>query len=223
MLKNLTDFFIKYPKGTTPFRMLAHMIFFIITITWVGIVVVFVTNFSTFYGIYQNYGVTNRPIYLRDEITASVEVNRLVAEQRAKLHVDRLYVSKFHDGKIDLLGNHFIYFSRISESTRGGVSNELTNTQNLPLAIFPDMLEPISKGSCYYVPHVGSTTENAAFLAEMGVSSWMVCPIQSAKGNIIGVVGVDGVLSDIDESRAPQIEAQLQVLADVLGSWLVTE
>lgn len=223
MLKNLTDFFIRYAKGTTPFRMLAHMIFFIITITWAGIVVVFVANFSTFYGIYQSYGETARPVYLRDEITASVEVNRLVAEQRVKLRVDRLYVSKFHDGKIDLLGNHFIYFSRISESTRGGVSNELTNTQNLPLAIFPEMLEPISQGRCYSVPKVDDTTENAAFLAEMGVSSWMVCPIQSVKGNIIGVVGVDGVLSDIDPTRAPQIEAQLQVLADVLGSWLATE
>lgn len=222
MFKLFTEFFIKYAKNTAPLRMLIHIFFFVIAVTWLGIVSIVVTNFTTIADMYnrmqaeQNIGVENA-------LTMSTQINRLLIDQRIRMGVDRIYISKFHDGKVDVNGSHFIYFSRISETTANGVSNELNNTQNLPLSIFPDMLEPLAHDQCYYIRTVDSTVENHIFLTDMGVKSMIVCPIIGDTGRLIGILGVDGVLNEIAPNTATGLEQSLTTLANILGGLITTQ
>lgn len=218
----LVKFFTNYAKQTASWRMLIHALLFIMVVTWVGLVGLIASNFTTIADMINRYQSIQN-VTVENALTVSKNVNRLLQDQRIRLGVDRIYVSKFHNGKVDVNGIHFIYFSRISESDGPGISNEMARSQNLPLSIFPDMLHPISQGSCYYVSVVDQTVPNASFLMDMGVGSMIVCPIHSVNGKLIGVIGVDGVRQQINTGNAPEIQESLETLSGVLGGLLSTK
>lgn len=218
MLK-LLEAFVAYAKGTPTGRMIIHFILFMMLVSWVGIITMITMNFKTLAEIYDRYQ-TNPNIRIEEALVVSNQVNVLIAEQRLRLGVDRLYVSKFHNGKVDVNGVHFIYFSRISESNGPGVSDEMKNTQNLPLSIFPNMLTSLSDGECYAIEGVDQTVENASFLSSMGVSSMMVCPIYDNNQRLIGIIGAEGVTQPINTIDTPHMAKSLTTLASVLGTLL---
>lgn len=219
MFKAFTQFFTEYAKGTPPGRMLIHVFAFLLLFSWVAFAGLVALNFPTIVDIYDRYQA-QRDVAVERALVNETQVNRIISEQRVSLGVDRLYVSRFHNGRVDVNGIHFIFFSRVSESTGGGVSNEIIRTQNLPLSIFPQMLEPLSRGECYYVEQVDDTVENNTFLGEMGINSTMVCPIHGPDGRLIGIIGADGVLDQINSQEAVGLEAGMTTLASVMGSLL---
>ena len=220
MTGNVLPALIKYVKDTSKLTLLTHVGLLLITITWTGIVYVGSTNFDTLLDIYQGRNDANK-IEIKAALDVSQQVNTLITDQRIRLDVDRLYVSKFHNGKVDLNGIHFIYTSRIAESAGSGISNEITRTQNLPLSIFPEMINAISADKCYYVEKVDNSVANAAFLETMGVQSMMICPINNSNGSLIGLIGADGVANPINKDRATELETSMTTVSGVLGSLLI--
>ena len=139
------------------------------------------------------------------------------------MDVDRLYVSKFHNGKLDLNGVHFIFFSRVAVSAGPGISSELTSTQNLPLSIFPGMVTALSGGQCYYANLSNSTVENASFFTELGVKSTTICPIYNIAGSLIGIVGTENItMANENEKKSSTLDT-LETLSGVLGGVLTLE
>jgi predicted transcriptional regulator len=217
MLKNITDFFIKYAKAVPPSRMAFQMMMTMIMVSWVGVVVLLVGNFPLVTDMWHRYR-SDQNVRVEDALVVTNQINVLLREQQVRLDVDRIYVSKFHNGKVDLSGVHFIYFSRVAEATGPGVSNEINQTQSLPLSIFPDMLKALSKNECYYIEQVTDSVESNEFLETMGVNSMMVCPITSVDNRLIGIIGVDGVLSSINTLDEVEVRTTLNTLAGVIGS-----
>lgn len=221
MITPILEFFVAYARNTTPVKMLLQVGIFVFMITWLAVVVLFTTNFQMFADMYTRYQSENS-VQIENALAVSEQVNDLLQDQQVRLGVDRIYVSRFHNGKVDLAGIHFIFFSRVAEATGDGVSNELTTTQNLPLSIFPAMLSPLAQGQCYYVDHVNSSIENTSFLQEMGVNSMIACPIFDTFGRLMGIVGVDGVVDQINTQEATNLQNSLQTLSGVLGGLLTT-
>ena len=220
MVKNIVDILVKYAKATSTGKIILHALIAMMLSTWIGFIYLAVTYSDTIISMYTRYAAQNT-VKIEDALKVSQQVNTLVADQRTRLGVDRLYVSKFHNGKVDLSGIHFIYISRVSESTAAGVSNEISTAQNLPLSIFPDMLTAISQNKCYYVKEVNDGVENSTFLSSMGIKSTMICPIYSTEGKLIGLIGADGTVDSINTTEAPELEAKLKTIASVLGGLLI--
>jgi hypothetical protein len=221
MLKLLQDFLTKYAKGVSPGRMAYHTFMFIVLVSWVSIAILITTNFPLIVEMWTRYTSENK-IFVEDALVISNQVNELLDEQQVRLGVDRIYVSKFHNGKVDLSGVHFIYFSRVAEATAAGVSNEIRTAQNLPLSIFPNMLTDLSQGKCHYLAEINDSVESFQFLRNMGVNSMMVCPVMSVDNRMVGIIGVDGVRVSLNTKDVEEIEATLKTLAGVIGSLFTT-
>lgn len=221
MLKFAQDFLTKYAKGVSPGRMIFHTFMFIVLVSWVSLAILITTHFTLIVQMWARYTSENQ-IFVEDALVISNQVNEILDEQKVRLGVDRIYVSKFHNGKIDLSGVHFIFFSRVAESTSPGVSNEIRNTQNLPLSIFPAMLTSLSSGSCYYEKEVTDSTQSFNFLRNMGVNSMIVCPVLSVDDKLVGLIGIDGVRSSLNTKDIEEIETTLETLSGVIGSLITS-
>lgn len=221
MITPIIEFFVSYAKNTSPAKMLVQAGIFLFVVTWLGVVSLFVMNFNTVTDIWSRYQ-SQSEVAIENALVVSTQVNDLLQDQRARLDVDRLYVSRFHNGKVDLTGVHFIFFSRVAEATGNGISNEMTTTQNLPLSIFPEMLTPLSQNVCHYIEQVDSSVENSTFLRAMGINSMLVCPIFDTTGRLMGIVGADGVADQINSQEAVGLQQSLQTLSTVLGGLLTT-
>jgi len=222
MFIKLLTLFVDYAKSTPLHRMVMQAFVFTFVITWAGILAVLVTNFSTLSDIYQR-SVATTDIQVEASLTRSVQTNKILEERRISFGVDRLYVSKFHNGKVDINGVHFIYFSRIAESVTAGISGELVNTQSIPLSIFPKMVAALSMDHCYYVNDVNDSIENSQYLSTMGVGSMMICPIYTPTHQLVGIIGAEGVVNQITPAAADGLEPQLTNLASVMGVLITTQ
>jgi len=217
---NIIKFFTNYAKEVSFGRMIGHATILLIVTSWVGFVAIVVLNFNTISGMYVKYKTTT-DIKINRALSVSEKVHDLITKQRIRLGVDRLYVSKFHNGKQDLLKIHFLYFSRIIESNNPVIRSELTRTQNLPLSIFPGMVTSISKGQCYHADFSDITAENGNFFTELGVKATTICPIYTTEGILIGLVGAEDVITDTVKNNNSKVGDSLKTLSGVLGDVLV--
>jgi hypothetical protein len=222
MFKSIMQFFTEYAKGISIRTMIGHSIIFIMLISWLGFVTLITLNFPIISEMYFRYQDSNN-IKIERAMTASSRVHTLITNQRLRMGADRLYVSKFHNGKRDLNQVHFIFFSRVAESSGNGISNEITKTQNLPLSVFPGMVTALTTGKCYFADIANTTVENASFFSEMGVQNTIVCPIYNLNGSLIGIVGVEDVISSNIHTNTKTIQLTLNTLAGVLGDILSME
>jgi len=221
MLKNIILFFTNYAKDVPISKMVSHAIILLVVTSWLGFITLFVLNFKTISGMYIDYK-ENQKSHIVDALTITSKVNNLITDQRIRMGVDRLYVSKFHDGTRDLQKVHFYYFSRISESTGGGVSTEMTQTQDLPLSIFPGMVKSLSAGKCYHVNLKNTTVENSSYFTFLGVSATTICPIYNKEESLIGIVGAEDVINPTIQNNPKKVDNMLNTLSIVLGDLLTS-
>jgi len=216
MFKIFIEFFMSFSKDVHPARMLINSIVFLVMITWLGTVLLITLNFDTVMYLYNQY-TNDKGVKMDQALVISNQLHNVISEQRLAMGVDRLYISKFHNGKVDLDGTHFIFFSRVSESVGPGVSSEIHNTQNLPLSIFPGMVDSLLNHKCYYANLTNSTVENAHFFEVQGVKSTIICPIYDTNDRLIGVIGSESVSGIIGDKDAKNLSASLAILGRVVG------
>jgi len=215
MLAFLQNLYINYAKEISSRKMIIHSFLFILVISWTGAVVIGVSNFNLIATMYKEY-TEAKTVKMNDALNISVNVSKIISRQRKLIGVDRIYVSKFHDGKVDFNGVHFIYFSRVSESDSAGIANELISNQALPLSIFPGMVTALTKRKCYVILDTNNVNaENHTFLRTQGVQSVITCPIFNDNGKLIGIVGVESVISKLTNIKDKK--EKLHTLAEALG------
>jgi len=217
MLSVFTDFFIKYAKNVSSGRMIIHALLFLAMTSWVGAVIILTVNFPLVEKIYEQY-YNSKSIEINKSLHVSEQVNDIIARQRALLGVDRLYISKFHDGKVDLNGIHFIFFSRVAESDNIGVANELTQSQGIPLSIFPGMVSALVKNKCFSISNtLRGKKPSDSFFVSTGVNSIVICPIK-IDGRLIGIIGAEGVITRINIDK---IGPRLTTISTIIGRVIV--
>ena len=215
----LTNYLVQYAKNTSAGRMVLHSLILMMLSTWMGLVFLIAGNFTTIINIYDTYQ-RSAQIDVRRSLLVTDHVNRIIEEHQILIGVDRLYIAKFHNGKVDLNGVHFLFFTRVAESGGPGVSYEIRNSQNLPLNVFPGMVTQLARDKCYYVESIDDTVENHVFLESMGVQSILICPIMNSSNKIIGLIGAEGVRTPINKLDRTRVQTALETLATVLGALL---
>ena len=216
MSTKLLDAWTRYTSANSLWKMLGHVILLMMAVATIGGFGILWTNFDRIAQIYDR-NVASNDIKVDAELIRSEQINAILMTRRQQLSVDRLYVSKFHNGKVDINGVHFIYFSRISEQDGPGVGNELLQSQALPLSIFPDMVTALTNNTCYYEEVVNSKVDNSVYLNAMGVISVAICPIRTPTGQLVGIIGAEGVITPIDAASSVGLQEKMRDLSQVLG------
>lgn len=143
------------------------------------------------------------------------ELDKLVSNSGA----DRAMVARFHDGKVDTQGIHFLFLTRTNEINRPGVGSVITQTQSAPLAVFGNMLESFERRECFVLDHTSATgtTQESQFYNKLGVKSMVRCPVFNEHGILAGAVGVEFTGDEIDTTEVKQIIDQTQTAAQHIG------
>lgn len=220
MFQSFAEILTKYAKDTSVAKMFVQLILIAAVTTWLAAVFVVSSNFTTVVEVWEGLQQGSTPFDLNRALVASEQVNQFVDRQRAILGVDRLYVAKFHNGKVDPNGIHFLFFSRVAEEVGYGVSRELYKNQNLPISIFPGMISVIKDRKCYFVDDVNNNVEHHTFLKEMGVRSMLVCPIRDPADKLIGLVGIEQVRGTLNNQDRDELEKVLIPISTVLSGLL---
>jgi len=195
---------------------LRDVVLVVFLMTWLGALYVAVFKWESLGKWYQAQVRQTEPVNL---ITA-VEMNKRIDDELEALRVrtggDRAFVSKFHDGRRDLQNIHFIYNSRTNEVVGPGIGNSLTSRQNIPLTIITDVIREMMQEGCalYLRP---DRTAFSAYMSEFGTKSAVGCAIHDARGDMVGIIGVE-YLSEQSESALKNDIALIKEFAQRVGA-----
>lgn len=160
---------------------------------------------------------------LEEKITYKLE------DVRQKYKADRVWIIEFHNGGHTFTGRGLQKFSETYEVTNKGVSVESVNTQSLPTSLFSNMLVIISNEGYYYIKNINDV-ECRSFpsqtfrelLINRGVNSFIGVSIKNIENNLVGVLGLDGVLNklELSEKDISNLKQDASILAGYLESIL---
>lgn len=210
-----------YLRSRTIPRMLFDAFVVAALTTWIGFIFVVSTNFDTIKVMYDKMMAPREDVQIETVVAQNAlidkELIRIIDETKA----DRVVVSKFHNGKVDLTGTHFVYISRTHERVGPGISTEIRRNQNVPISFFNAWLSDyFLKRSCVRIETIDTNAPYAQFMAEQGTRAMLNCPIVTAAGTLVGYVGVEYVHSRLPKSDIPMIETRLRSSASLIGGIL---
>ncbi len=86
-----------------------------------------------------------------------------------------------------------------------GISPEINNLQNVPMAFFPQWIEQHQQGNAFYIPNVSDLTDDGdgglkAILEPQGIKSLIAIPLLDGQ-ELLGFVGFDSVKQHYDYSE----------------------
>ena len=149
--------------------------------------------------------------------------NRLIDQELSELlarsGADRTMVARFHDGRVDTQGIHFLYLTRTNEITRDGITSVLEQTQDTPLAVFKDMLDSFEHNKCYVLERSSAVDKapESQFYNNLGVQSVVRCPVYNDHGILAGTVGMDFITKPIDPRTIDRAVDTLSATARKVG------
>lgn len=197
---------LAYLASRSTVRLLIEMVAMLIVVTWVGAVYMMTTNLD---GFRQLVDAVAQKTELVDVMSVGALNKKIDEELKGLLErtgADRAAMSKFHDGKRDVQGMHFLFTSRTNEVLDYGVGSELMRTQNVPISFFSAAMEKLNKGEC--IVHVNlnpKSTPTYQWWKDMGNSSVIRCPIYDASGNLTAFVGLDWVVDGFPRDKQDEI------------------
>ena len=143
-----------------------------------------------------------------------------------RINADRVYIFEFHNGGHTYTGKGIQKLSETYEVTNKGVSVESVNTQNLPTSLFSSLLLSISREGHFYIKDVKMNDSQAPtfreFISNRGVKSFVGFAIKNIENNLVGILGVDGVLSKLTltDNDIVELKQDASILAGYLESIL---
>lgn len=190
----LTTSLFDYLRARTVLQKLADAVLIASLATWLGIVYVGVSNFEAVQALYrQLQSAADDKVNLSTAVVLNARIEDELSVLRSATVTDRAYVAKFHNGRKDIQGFHFIYSSRINEVVGPGIASTMTLRQNVLLSIINDWVAAMLKGECMVLSALPSNHAFAAYLREGGVRATIFCPIKNNRGDLIGTIGVEYV------------------------------
>lgn len=120
-----------------------------------------------------------------------------VLKRLTALGADRAFLMKFHNGSRDINGMHFMYVSTTNEATRPGISNVMTQVQDVPTAVFdPVWIEKFLNNECTEITtdRLDKSSAMNSLLVKLGIDQMHICPVYDVdKGYLLGLSGVSWV------------------------------
>lgn len=217
ILENL----FRYLRSRSTIRLIIEMVAMLIVVTWVGAVYMLSTNFD---GFKELVNAVSQKTEIVDVVSAGALNKKIDEELRSLMErtgADRLSLSKFHDGKKDVQGMHFLFFSRSNEVLQVGVGSELMRTQNIPVSFFPLFMDKFSKHECVVHTTINpKITPTYQWWKDMGNNAVVRCPIYDASGNLTAFIGMDWVVDTFPRDRHEEIVRMVRDSAARIGGIL---
>lgn len=192
-MKSIIELFLEYITSRSTFRLIVELLAIMFFFTWIFAGYEIVTNFSAVRTVIEEVMHASEHV----DVKAAAELNtKIDSELNTLLHktgADRVFLSKFHDGKTDLQGLHFVFSSRTNEVTTDGVASTILNNQNIPLAVF-NTTEQLTMGNCIVYYEIKKTDMSwYEFWKQQGINSVIRCPVFNSTHVLVGEIGVDYV------------------------------
>jgi hypothetical protein len=117
---------------------------------------------------------------------------------RKKYNVDRVWVAIFHNGSHTFTGKSLQKFSLVYETTKKGVSNEGSNTQNLPTSLFVTLFREIADKGMFQILDTTVTGDAGSsslqgFFESRGIKSFLALSMLDIQDNIVGIMCLDSI------------------------------
>lgn len=129
----------------------------------------------------------------------------------ARVQADRGTVGRFHNGKVDLQGIHFVYISRTNEVDRPGVENDINRFQNIPTSMFNQEIYTYISGECVIrqaiLPYGDGINQYYHFL---GIRSSVRCPIFDSQHKLVAQAGVEFSQKALEGMREKEVVEQVK-------------
>jgi hypothetical protein len=194
------DALFNYLKTRPLVKKLLDMFLISLIGTWLAFLYVVATNWPAIQTIVDNYGRVEHV-----EVAAAVVMNQRVSSELERLlnrtGADRVYVSKFHNGRKDLQGIHFVYASIINEVNSPGVSSIIQRRQGILLSIINEWMVRFIANNCAIYTNVPKSSPFYEFFAEQGMKSAIMCPVTASGGTPVGFIGVDYTTQSVSSEQ----------------------
>ena len=136
-----------------------------------------------------------------------------------KYKCDRVWVAEFHNGGHTYSGKSFQRFSTTYEVVSEGVSSEALRSQNIPTSIFTGFFKHLESHTHIFCRDTRSKNHRRkeddptyyamhSFFSQRGSSSFLCLQIKDIRGNFVGFLCLDGVITPLVLS-----EEEIEVLA----------
>jgi hypothetical protein len=168
---------LNYLKGSNPLRVIINGLVVLIVTTWLGFGYLFLAHPTQITSIISHVD----RIDLKATTRMSVHLDEQLDYALSLTGSDRASINKFHDGKTDTQGLHFLFSSRTNELASRGAASELLLTQNIPLSFLSDTIPHFIKHECAVVNIQTGTSSAHDWYKQQGISYLIACPIFSGQ------------------------------------------
>lgn len=214
MLSSLISFFTTVLKTKSVLELVYRAAVISMLVTWIAFSYVVATNFSTILGIYMTATNKDTQLVERDARNVARIQEILRTTILTEPSIDRIYMDTFHDTVQDLSGIHYVFSSRRVELDKTGIANLVVKNQNIPSAVFPDMMKNFANGECWIKADTSDTSSSGEFLLTYGVTSAIRCPIHDPQNDqVIGYIGVEKVVGHFTQDEFDRITMKLKIPA----------
>jgi hypothetical protein len=206
-----------YLQTRSVFRLLFDTVIMMAVVTWLSVMYMMATNYPSVVQIFDSLRSESSKVDVRTATLLNRQVDNELSNLTLLTGADRAELSKFHNGKKDLNGVHFVFSSRTNEVVLHGAGSELVKTQNVPLSFFSDVMAKLIEHQCYEIEVRPNSTPTYEWWNDMGIDSLIRCPVFNIDNDIVAYIGLDWVSSKMDQSKIKDYMKLTQEVANRIG------
>lgn len=182
----------KYFQSRSPLRVAFDFTALMLVIGWLGAVWFTVNNFQEAASIWNALRHDSKIVDVRSTVAMNSRINAELTAVLEKVGADRASLSRFHNGRKDVTGIHFVYSSRSNEVLGRGIGSAIQRSQSLPISLFNSIHSRMIEVGCYVVEQITpENTGTAAWWAEQGTAALVQCSVLGTNGDIVGFVAAE--------------------------------
>lgn len=177
---------------------------------WIEILQLFLTSITSVVvaligaGYFKRYNDTKKESYSKSKLMEQIRRDEIVhiaiRDLRRKYNADRIYIWQFHNG-----GNFYTTYpmqktSITYERTSDGLERKSERYQNVLITNFTSYIRKVIDGGMFYF-NMDSMDDLLirSICQQYGTQSHVAAPIYDEKQNLVGILSLDWVFSDIPE------------------------
>lgn len=158
---------------------------------------------------------------IEKEISNSKLIQTILDQLLEEYYCQRVFILQRHNGGKYQTGKSMTKLSTSFESLEEGVSTEFRQYQNLPMSLYSNFIENVTKHKAIYksVDDIDDLITKA-FFSQRGTKSAMVYPIKKEQ-ELIGIIGFEWThTSEHFEENLEEIQTDVKTMSETLSKLL---
>lgn len=158
---------------------------------------------------------------LEKEISNSKLIQTILDQLLEEYSCQRVFIFQRHNGGKYQTGKSMTKISTSFESLEEGVSTEFIQYQNLPMSLYSNFIEDVTKNKAVY-PIVDNISDliTKAFFTQRGTKSAVVYPIKKAQ-ELVGLIGFEWThTSENFDSTLTKVQEDVKTISETLSKLL---